>query len=290
MNSSDHNAKETGIISIVPTPIGNLDDITLRAINVLKDANVVFAEDTRVTGKLLSALGISKSLKRLDENSMGAHAKEAIELAREGKHIAYCSDAGMPGVSDPGMRLIAAARESGIGVDVLPGASAAVVAYVASGTASTRFYFGGFLSKKTDARKRELECAGALDCALVFYESPNRIVQTLEAIHELYPERQVAICRELTKLHQEIVRGVSGNVLENFKGRESVKGEIVIVIDAPDASERTADEAEIEEYARRLAMEGESTKSVTQALRDRFGISRNEAYGIAMDCSRGAKE
>ncbi len=200
---------KAGRITIVPTPIGNLGDITLRALDALRTADVVCAEDTRVSGGLLAALGISKRLERLDENAMGSRAADVVARAADGQHIAYCTDAGMPGVSDPGMRLVAAAREAGVAVEVLPGASAAITAYVASGTACSRFYFGGFFPRKAGERERMLDSLRSLDAALVFYESPNRLCDALDTIARAYPMRQVAVCRELTKLHEEVARGTA---------------------------------------------------------------------------------
>ena len=147
----------SGKLVIVPTPIGNLGDMTLRSLEALREADVVCAEDTRVTGKLLAHFGIEKRLARLDEAMIGSRAAGVVERVAAGEVVAYCSDAGMPGVSDPGLRLVAAAREAGVAVEVLPGASAAACAYVASGTACPRFYFGGFFPRKAAEQRTVLE-------------------------------------------------------------------------------------------------------------------------------------
>lgn len=279
-----------GKLVIVPTPIGNLGDITLRAIEALRGADAVLAEDTRVTGKLLAAIGVEgKRLERLDENLMSANAAAVVERARSGEVIAYCSDAGMPGVSDSGLRLVAAARsaEPPVPIEVLPGPTALATAYVASGTTSPSLYFGGFFPRKDKARRDALDALRSLDAALVFYESPNRIASALASIAEAYPAREVAVCRELTKLHEEIVRGSAPRLASDFAARDSVKGEIVIVIDPPSAAEEEAAVAATAENARQRAVQlkaaGERPKSIARTLAAEFGLSRNEAYDIALD-------
>lgn len=277
-----------GKLVICPTPLGNLGDMTLRALEALRGANVVCAEDTRVTGKLLAALGIEgKRLERLDENLVGERAEEIVARVQAGETIAYCSDAGMPGVSDPGLRLVSAARAAGAAVEVLPGPTAVATAYVASGTTSTNFYFGGFFPRKDGARIQVLESLKALDAALVFYESPNRVVSALDAIAVVMPYREVAVCRELTKLHEEIVRGRVAQVKAEFEARDAIKGEIVIVIDAPNDEERSAEakdaSASAEERAAELIAQGERAKSVAKTIAEEFGIPRNEAYEIALN-------
>ena len=276
-----------GKLVICPTPLGNLGDMTVRALEALRAADVVCAEDTRVTGKLLAALGIEgKRLERLDENLVGERADEITARVLAGETIVYCSDAGMPGVSDPGLRLVRVAREVGAPVEVLPGPTAVATAYVASGTTSTNFYFGGFFPRKDAARKQLLDSLKDLDAALVFYESPNRLVSALASIGESLPYREIAVCRELTKLHEEIVRGSIGEVKEQFESRESIKGEIVLVIDAPNDLEIRAANAfaaaSAEERAVELLAQGERPKLVAKTIAEEFGISRNEAYEMVL--------
>lgn len=280
-----------GKFVICPTPLGNLGDVTLRTLEALRGADVVCAEDTRVTGKLLAALGVEgKRLERLDENVIGQRAAAIVGRVLQGETIAYCSDAGMPGVSDPGLRLVRAAREAGAPVEVLPGPTAVATAYVASGCISDTFYFGGFFPRKDTARKAILEQLGALDAALVFYENPHRLVGALKCIVDTYPLRTVTVCRELTKLHEEVVRGAAAEVYGDFVARDSVKGEIAIVIDPPSAEELQADaehaSADAAARARELLAEGARPKQVARQLADEFGIPRNEAYDIAL-ASRG---
>ncbi len=288
------NASIAGKLIIVPTPIGNLVDMTLRSLEALRTADMVCAEDTRVTGKLLAHFDIRKPLERLDEAMIGAKAASVMERVAAGEVVAYCSDAGMPGVSDPGLRLVAAAHEAGVPVEVLPGASAAACAYVASGTVCPRFYFGGFFPRKAGEQRTVLEDLRGLDAALVFYESPNRLVTALAAIAEVLPWREVAVCRELTKLHEEVARGTAVELRALFGARAEepggIRGEIALVIDAPGEDETAADAAEAaasaEARAVELAAEGLRTKEVARRLAAEFGIARNDAYELAMAAAR----
>ena len=284
------NATGEGKLVIVPTPLGNLGDMTARSLEALRAADVVCAEDTRVTGKLLAAFDIEKRLERLDEALLGARAEGVVERVLSGEVIAYCSDAGMPGVSDPGLRLVSAARAAGAQVEVLPGRVAAATAYVASGCTNPRFYFGGFFPRKAAEQRAVLESLRALDAALIFYESPNRIAGALESVAETFPLREVAVCRELTKLHEEVVRGLAPDVRDEFaeRSREGVvKGEIAFVIDGPSQAEHEVCAREAATGAHTRAAEllaaGElSKKDIVKQLRQEFGISRNEAYDIVM--------
>ena len=276
-----------GKLVICPTPIGNLGDMPPRALEALRGADVVCAEDTRVTGKLLAALGVQgKRLERLDENLVAQRAQSVVDRVRAGEVVVYCTDAGMPGVSDPGQRLVKAARDADVAVEVLPGPTAVATAYVASGFTAPAFYFGGFFPRKDSARDEQLASLRALDAVLVFYESPNRIVGALESVARVLPHRSIAVCRELTKLHEEVLRGSAADVRDILAARDAVKGEIVLVVDAPGASER-ADEAEgaraaAEARARELVVAGERPKSIAKAIAAEFGIPRNVAYDLAL--------
>lgn len=282
-----------GKLVICPTPLGNLGDMTARAVEALRESHVVCAEDTRVTGKLLAALGITgKRLERLDENVIGQRAGEIVERVAGGETIAYCTDAGMPGISDPGLRLVRAARAARVTVEVLPGPTALTTAYVASGCIDSSFYFGGFFPRREAARRRLLEQLKPLEAALVFYESPNRLAAALGSIAESLPSREVAVCRELTKLHEEVVRGPASEVAGEFARRDTLKGEIVIVIDGPSNEEREAEAAAATEdasrRARELAAGGRRPREIARMLADEFGISRNEAYELALGASKAA--
>ena len=198
----------------------------------------------------------------------------------------------MPGVSDPGLRLVRAAREAGVAVEVLPGPTAAATAYVASGCDNPRFYFGGFFPRKDAERVSLLDSLRALDAALVFYESPNRLAAALGALATALPQREVAVCRELTKLHEEVVRGPVAAVRDEFasraaEGGRGVKGEIVIVVDGPNAAEdaTAAEDAQQAAAARaaELKASGLRNKEIARAIADEFGIARNAAYDIALE-------
>lgn len=277
-----------GKLVICPTPLGNLGDMTPRACAALETCDVVCCEDTRVTGKLLAALGIQKRLERLDEASLAQKADSVLDRVEAGECVCYCSDAGMPGVSDPGQRLIERAYERALAVEVLPGGTAVATAYVASGFTAPSFYFGGFFPRKAGERAAVLESLRALDAVLVFYESPNRIVSALEAVAEAFPLRNVAVCRELTKIHEEVVRGLSGKVAQEFTKRAAegqVKGEIVLVIDASSAAEvdaqASASAHDAREEAAALLAAGElSKKEIVAHLRKAYGLSRNDSYEI----------
>lgn len=279
-----------GKLIICPTPIGNLGDMPQRALDALTSADVVCAEDTRVTGKLLAAFGIGKRLERLDEALIGSRADGIVARVEAGEVIAYCSDAGMPGVSDPGLRLVRACREAGAPVEVLPGPTATATAYVASGCTNPCFYFGGFFPRKAGEQKAALDAVRTLDAALIYYESPNRIAGALAALAEAFPLREAAVCRELTKLHEEVVRDPLPALRDEFAAREAaggIKGEIVIVIDGPSEAEGQAAQESAEDSARvraaQLKAEGTRNKDIAKTLTAEFGLPRNAAYEIALE-------
>ncbi len=279
-----------GKLIICPTPIGNLGDMPARALDALGRADVVCAEDTRVTGKLLAAFGVEKRLERLDEALIGARAEGIVARVAAGEVIAYCSDAGMPGVSDPGLRLVRACREAGAPVEVLPGPTATATAYVASGCTNARFYFGGFFPRKAGEQRAALEAVRTLDAALIFYESPNRVAGALAALAEAFPLREAAVCRELTKLHEEVVRGELPALAEQFARREqagAIKGEIVLVVDGPSEAEGQQAQEGAEDAARgraeALKAEGMRNKDIAKQLAAEFGLPRNAAYAIALE-------
>ncbi|MDO5335769.1 MAG: 16S rRNA (cytidine(1402)-2'-O)-methyltransferase [Coriobacteriia bacterium] len=284
-------ALREGKLVICPTPLGNLGDLTERTRCELEACDVVCCEDTRVTGHLLAALGIEKRLERLDENSIGNLAPRIIERVAAGEVIAYASDAGMPGISDPGQRLVDLALSGNVGVEVLPGPTAVATAYVAAGFPSRSFYFGAFFPRKLGERIRVLEQLKPLDACLVFYESPLRIVSALQTVSQVFPHRRVAVCRELTKLHEEITRGNSSLLFQEFQLRErmgSIKGEIVMVIEPPTPEEAASDASDSQINAKKRVgelMEDRtlSRKDVMKKIQREFGISRNEAYDLVLE-------
>jgi 16S rRNA (cytidine1402-2'-O)-methyltransferase len=219
----------SGKLFIVGTPIGNLEDLTLRALRVLKEADLIAAEDTRHTGLLLAHFGISVPQASYHKFNEQKRLHEFLERLRGGAKIALVSDAGMPGVSDPGERLIRACVEAGVGVEVVPGPSAVLHALVGSGMKITPFYFGGFLPVKGGARQKELVAAAERDCTSVYFESPYRLLRTLEDCQTVIPERLVVVARELTKKFEEIRRGTGATLLEHYRAGK-VKGEITFLV------------------------------------------------------------
>ena len=214
---------------IVPTPIGNLDDITLRAVNVLRDVDFILAEDTRTTSFLLKHLGIEKKLYSHHKFNEHATVKMVAESIAAGRNAALVSDAGTPGISDPGFLLVRTCVEAGIEVETLPGATALIPALVQSGFPCDRFCFEGFLPQKK-GRAKQLQSLAAEERTMIFYESPYRVVKCLEQFAEVFgPERRVSVSRELTKKFEQTVRGTVAEVLEHFRTTDP-KGECVIVL------------------------------------------------------------
>jgi 16S rRNA (cytidine1402-2'-O)-methyltransferase len=227
----------TGVLSICATPIGNLGDLTLRVVETLGAADLILAEDTRVARKLLNHLGIRTNVERCDENTIRQRSPRVVERVARGERVAYVSDAGMPGIADPGSYLVAATRQAGLPVEVLPGPSAVLTALVASGLAATAFYFGGFLPRKRARIVATLEALVSLDATLVFFESPHRTAASLNAIAEVFAEREVVLARELTKLHEEVLRDKAPVLAQRITAWEQegrpLKGEVVLVIAPP---------------------------------------------------------
>ena len=217
------------MLSVVPTPIGNRQDITLRAIECLKSADLVAAEDTRHSGMLLHHLGIKKPFVSLHGHNESSRCGELAERIAGGAHVALVTDAGTPGISDPGRRLVEECVSRGLPVTVLPGACAATTALVGSGFPCDRFFFGGFLPVKSGRRARELSEAAARGETSVFYESPHRLEKTLAALAEIAPQRRVCVARELTKTFEEYRRGTASELLTHFQSHPP-KGEITLLI------------------------------------------------------------
>ena len=282
-----------GLLSVVGTPIGNLEDASPRVRRVLGEADVVLCEDTRVTGRLMSAFDLHVHLERCDENVMGEKIEQVLGRLAAGERVAFVSDAGMPGVSDPGQRLVDAALDAGARVEVVPGPSAVTCALVASGLASEHFFFEGFLPRRRGAQLARLAELAAIPGTLVVYESPRRVAETLANVAEVFPERRVALVRELTKLHEEVVRGRAPELAASIAAREEVRGECVIVIAAPDVEELTVRRAEAagpertleEEIAAGLAA-GEPKSALAKRLSRAFGLPRAEVYDKVVAAAR----
>jgi len=224
----------TGKLSIVATPIGNLEDITLRALRILKEADVVACEDTRHSGNLLRHFEISKKLVSYHEFNEAKRTAELTEQIAQGTNVALISDAGTPGISDPGARIIRAVIAAGLPLEVIPGASAIISALVGSGLSTDEFYFGGFLPVKSAQRQNVFRKLLGRSETICFYESPHRIASCLDDLESVFPDRQIVLARELTKIHEQFARGTPAEVKAQFVGR-SLKGEMVILVSGLDA-------------------------------------------------------
>lgn len=226
---------EKGSLFVVATPIGNLRDITLRALEVLKEVDLVVAEDTRKTLSLLNHYGIKKPIVSLHRHSPSKRIKELVEKLKEGKDIALVSEAGTPGVSDPGAELVWRCAREEIKTIPIPGASALTAALSISGFVTQSFFFFSFPSRKRSKRRKMLQQIKDYPYTLVFFESPHRILETLEDIKEIVGDRNIVLCRELTKVYEEIIRGSVSEVIQKLEGRE-IKGEFTIVLEGHPSS------------------------------------------------------
>ena len=270
-----------GTLYIVATPIGNLEDITLRALRVLREADLIACEDTRQTRKLLDHYSIAKPMTSYHDHNETARTTELIGRLERGENVALVSDAGTPLISDPGYRLVAAALAAGITVVPIPGASAVMGALAAAGLATDAFRFCGFLSPKSSQRRKALEGLKSEDCTLVFYEAPHRILETLEDIASVMPGRAVAIARELTKLHEEFLRGTAAELLATLSARASVKGEITLLIGKAEHVE-TVDDTPIEEAILALQLSGFARMDAIKQVAKARGLSKREVYKLTL--------
>ncbi len=267
---------------LVATPIGNLEDITLRAVRVLKEVDVIACEDTRQTQKLLNHYGVTTRTISYHEHNEMTRAAELVKEIQEGTSVALVTDAGMPGISDPGFRLISLAVRHHLPVVPIPGASAFLAALVASGLPTDSFRFSGFLPAKRGERRAVLESIKTSPRTQVFYEAPHRVVEALADVVEVLGNvRHVVIAREVTKLHEEFLRGRAGEVLETLKARDGVKGEITLIIGKAEGSEPRAASCELNSAQRvkQIMMEEKiDEKAALKKVAKERGISKSEAY------------
>ena len=279
-----------GQLILVPTPLGNLGDLTHRAVEALEGCDLVACEDTRRTGGLLAHLGIDKPLQRFDDHASLEAAERVAQALAAGRTVAYCSDAGLPGINDPGFELARLAREAGVKVTVLPGPSAVTLAVVASGLPSHAFSFWGYLPSRSEPRKTFLRKLGTQEETVVVFETPHRIHETLSEMVELLPDREIALGRELTKLHETWYRGAPAEVSRQL-GAEN-RGEMVLVIAGADAK-RTVTEAEVAFDGEELppwalryleaAREGGMTlREAVKPLARHLGVAASELYRLAV--------
>jgi 16S rRNA (cytidine1402-2'-O)-methyltransferase len=280
--SSDPESPRPGTLYLVATPIGNLEDITLRALRILKETDLIACEDTRQTQKLLGHYGITTHTVSYHEHNEIIRAAELVKDLQEGTSVALVTDAGMPGISDPGFRLISLAIRHHVPVVPVPGASAFLAALVASGLPTDSFRFSGFLPAKRSERRAALETIKCSPRTQVFYEAPHRILEAVEDVLEVVgSERKVVIAREVTKLHEEFLRGRAADVLAALKSREDIKGEITLLI-AKAEKPASDDQASQLTVRRRLdqimAEEGLDEKAALKKLARERGISKSEAY------------
>lgn len=265
---------------LVATPIGNLGDISARAVEVLKTADLIACEDTRVTSKLLSYLGISAKLTPYHEHNAEKVRPQLMERLKNGEMIAQVSDAGTPIVSDPGYRLVQDCIENGIYFTAIPGASAVLTALQLSGLPSHRWLFEGFLPAKTAAKEKELGELANIPATLIFYESPNRLIETLESMKKVLGDRPAAVARELTKKFEQTVRGTFSDLLAYYDRNSQPKGEIVIVVAPP--LEQKAEAADIDDMLKK-ALETMRVKDAAAFVAELTGVSKKELYQRALD-------
>lgn len=275
---------ESGRLVVCATPIGNMGDVTLRVLNALGEVDVVLAEDTRVTRKLFSRYRITTALERFDEFTAHKRTPEVVARIQAGETIALVSDAGTPGISDPGAVLVDAALSAGVPVDVLPGASAIVTALVASGLPTHAFFFGGFVPRKAGDRVRLFESLSSLDATLIFYESPRRTASTLEALATAFPAREGAMARELTKLHEEVVRAPLPQLASSIAERETLKGEVVLLVGPPVAGVFEGaeyDDTQVLEMVSSAIREGMTRAAAAKMVAKQTGRARGEVYDLS---------
>jgi 16S rRNA (cytidine1402-2'-O)-methyltransferase len=269
-----------GTLYLCSTPIGNLEDITLRVLRILREVDVIVAEDSRRTRQLLSHYGITTPLApSLYQGVEEARTEEVLALLRLGKNVALVSDAGTPLISDPGFPLVRACIREGIPVVPVPGASAVLAALVGSGLPPDRFLFAGYPPRKIGERRRFLSELLSIPATVILFESPHRLLSTLEILAELDPERPTVVARELTKIHEEFVRGTASQVLGEFQRRGKVLGECVVLF-GPETKEIRGDEAEILATYKRFFAQGLASKEAIKEAARALGLPKREVYRI----------
>ncbi len=276
----DHPQSLAAGLHVVATPIGNLRDVTLRALDTLSAADLILAEDTRVTRRLLDAYGIRTALEPYHEHNADRMRPKVLALLGEGKAVALVSDAGTPLVSDPGYKLVREAIAAGAAVSPLPGASALLAALVAAGLPTDRFLFAGFLPAKAGARRGELEGLATVEATLVFYETGPRLAESLAAMAEVLGDRPAAVCRELTKLYEEVRRGALASLAAHYAQAGGPKGEIVVVVGPPAPSAPPSAE-DLDALLRAALAEG-GVKQAAEAVAAATGAPRRALYARAL--------
>jgi 16S rRNA (cytidine1402-2'-O)-methyltransferase len=275
-----------GTLYIVATPIGNLEDISQRALRILREVDLIACEDTRHNGKLLRHFGIETKTISYHEHNERERAEELCSILESAKSVALVSDAGTPLISDPGFRIVNAAIKKGISVVPIPGAAAIVAALAASGLPTDQFYFAGFLPARANARRAKLEELAAIPATLIFYEAPHRISATLRDAIDVLGDREAVVARELTKLHEEFARGRLSELAEAFSKPANVRGEIVLMISGESANQESttkpATSSSQKLFARidELVREGTESKTALKQAARELGLKRDEAYRL----------
>ena len=272
---------KTGLY-IVATPIGNLQDMSPRGIETLSAADIIACEDTRITKKLFSLLGISikKKFITLHDHNEDQHAQMLIDAVKEGLSVALVSDAGSPLISDPGYKLIRACREAGINVYTIPGCCALICALQLSGLPTNRFMFAGFIPNKDKARRELFDGLKNLDATLVFYETAPRILKTLAVAQEVFGLREMAVVREISKIYEQTVTGSAAEIIENFSAQEP-KGEMVFMVAPPKEDEKSVAEFDVLSILR-SKMDSLPLKTAVKEVVAQYGLNKNEVYALAL--------
>lgn len=284
----DHDCKP-GTLYLVGTPIGNLEDMTFRAVRILQGVDAIAAEDTRHTGKLLHHFQITTPQISYHEHNQKVRIPELIQRLQQGKAIALVTDAGMPGISDPGYELVKACIEAGLEVVPIPGPTAAIAALVAAGLPCDRFVFEGFLANTSPTKRRErLEALKAESRTLIFYEAPHRVRKTLEEMAEVFGgDRQIVLARELTKLHEELWRGTLEGAIAHFASREPT-GEFTLVVAGATLSQPILSEAALIAELQDLLKQGLSRSQASRQLAQQTSLPRRQIYQLALSITNSA--
>lgn len=275
----------SGKLYVCPTPIGNLEDITYRTLRTLKEVDLIAAEDTRHTVKLLNHFEISKPLTSYHEHNKNSKGYVLIEALKEGKNIALVSDAGMPGISDPGEDIVRECIENSIDVEILPGASAFVIALVGSGIDTRRFTFEGFLDREKKKKKKRIEEIKNEKNTLIIYESPHRLKETLKLLREGFGNRKISLCRELTKKHEEYIRMDIEDAIKYYEENDP-RGEYILVIEGNKNVEEILDETDKlddREYVKYLIDSGMSKKDAIKSVAKKRALKRDVVYQQVLD-------
>ncbi|HEX9186768.1 MAG TPA: 16S rRNA (cytidine(1402)-2'-O)-methyltransferase [Vicinamibacteria bacterium] len=278
-------ASRPGTLHVVATPLGHLEDLTLRAIRVLREVALVACEDTRRTATLLRAHSIATPLTSYFEHNERWKGERILEALRSGRDVALVSDAGTPGISDPGFRLVRDARAEGLPVVPVPGPNAAIAALSVSGLPTDRFLFVGFLPKKAAARRRSLEELAAERSTLVFHESPLRVLGALDDLRAVFGDRDAFLCREATKVHEEYVRAPLSALREALASRGTVKGEIVLVVAGAPEAAPAADQDPVSLYLA-LAADGRPRRAAVKEAARRLSLPAREVYRLVHDAEK----